>query len=210
MKNHLFYFLFLCLGFNSCQQESSQHKAVETSNEKISSSESIKTQVQNACDQDAKIYPPSPFPTLLEKLTTSPYQYLTKSLHPIPIEESSLFIGIKRANIRLQNKNEKTLEPLQLEGLRGIQIAFIKGKLSISPNTYPRANIEEWEFQSPACVEQLLTYINDLKKRTPWDVISKSPMDYWQLENRLYFLVPGGFYMLEEAKEIQKILQGIK
>lgn len=210
MKNHLFYFLLVCFGFSSCQQESSQNKGVETTNEKSSKSEAIKIPPQNACTQDAKIYPPSPFPTLLEKLATSPYQYLTQSLAPIPVERSLLFIGIKQANTRLQSKNKKPLEVLQLEGLRGIQNAFIKGQIPMSSNTYPRATIEEWEFQSPACVEKILTYIDDLKKRTPWDVISKSPMEYWPLENRLYFLVPGGFYMLEEAKEIQKILQEVE
>ncbi len=203
------YFLFLVafLIFSACHQEPKAKDEIEKTTLENRTLDPSPKALEVSCDQEAKIYPPSPFPSLLKKLSTSPYQYEVKSIDTIAQENTLLAKGIRQANNRLKYKKEATLAALSLEGLRGIKKAFVKGKVAITPNTYPRATIEEWEFQSPTCVEKILTYIKSIQQKTSWDIISKSPMDYWQMDNRLYFLVPGGFYMLEEAKALQKTLQ---
>ena len=98
------------------------------------------------------------------------------------------------------------IDSINTQGILRVHQSFIKGKKAMSGNTYPRADLEEWEFKTIACATTLMEDIEKIKTQVPWDVISKSPLSFWQKANKVYFLIPGGFYMMEEVSVLKKTL----
>lgn len=147
------------------------------------------------------------------RLKTLEHQYQLKSLGALTPKQSMIFGSIQRIQ-KLNDSLSKKINIAQFEkDLHQIQKAFVKGAKPMYPNdnTYPRAHIEEYIFKTPKAAK---TVYNVLKKSISdsrlWAPVTKSPHDLFLEENRMYFMVSGGFYMMEIYKDIaEKIKEAI-
>lgn len=147
-------------------------------------------------------YLESRFEEVLQSLADMPYKYELLSQEEVEIENTYL---INR--IRFLNGLKRNYPLVPVQGLKTVKQAKIKGKLSMRSgggSLYPRAELEEWIFTSKRCMEEALEVLQQIEFREGKfdDVISKSPMTYWVKENKIYFLTPGGFYMLDEGEKL--------
>ncbi|MFK7809817.1 MAG: hypothetical protein AB8F74_18565 [Saprospiraceae bacterium] len=119
--------------------------------------------------------------------------------------KTNLNIYVKSAN-EMEKYNVDTID---MTGVNVIKRIFIKGTQPTKEggDTYPRADIENWECKDEATAKAKVKAINKLKKSIPWDVISKSPITYWQDGRSVYLLTPGGMYMLNEVPKIKGFLE---
>lgn len=131
--------------------------------------------------------------------------YQLKNFKELPPEQTNM-----NGYIRLANKGGKYNAALiDMSGVRIIRRAFIKGIKPTKPggDTYNRADIEAWECTDEQTAKGKIEAFDALKKEIPWDVVSKSPITYWRDGSQVLFIVPGGFYMLDEVPKIQKFLE---
>lgn len=159
------------------------------------------------CAKTTKQYPPSRFTQAIKNLANSPYKYKILTLEEVPKKKTLLNSRMAFINRIRTKRKEPIVDTLTMNGIVTMRQARIRGTVSMGEQTFPRAEVEEWEFRSEACVAEALGTITRIRHLIPWDRVSKSPMDYWQIRNKLYFLVPGGFYMLEEAAALQEGLK---
>lgn len=146
---------------------------------------------------------PSNFKAALESLSTLKYQYAIKDLEEVEASRALVISSIKRLNPYKERQKKPLIPEIPTKDIKTVQKAFVKGEKEISKNTYPRAGIEEWEFKSIEGAEKVELLIDKIKKEYHWDEISKSPITYWRMDNKIYFVTPGGFFMLKESGVIQ-------
>ena len=211
MKYALF---FLCaFAFFACKQNTDSAVNSKSNNTTTSSTQTPPPQKETSATQPpAK--PPieavsenqlkvNAFKAALVQMSKIGYQL--KQFKELPPEKSNF-----NAAVRFANRLDKyDAEPVDMSGVRLIRTAFIKG---IHPtkkggNLYPRADIEMWECKDEATAKEKIVAIEALKKAIPWDVVSKSPITYWRDGHRVFFITPGGFYMLDEVPRIKGFLE---
>lgn len=159
------------------------------------------------CGATNKKYPASRFNEAIHNLANSPYKYKVLSLEEVPKKLTLLNSRMMFLNRIRTKRKEPIIDTLTMNGIVTMRQARIRGTVAVSGNTFPRAEVEEWEFRSEECVAEALGTITRIRHLIPWDKVSKTPMEYWQKGNKLFFLVPGGFYMLDEAAALQEILK---
>lgn len=130
--------------------------------------------------------------------------YELKNFKNRPPEKTNMNLNINAANAG--GKYNAAL--IDMTNVKKVEQAFIKGTkpMKAGGDTYPRANIEFWECVDEKTAKEKIKAIDALKKEIPWDVISKSPITYWQKENMLFFVTPGGMYMLDEIPKLRKFI----
>lgn len=114
---------------------------------------------------------------------------------------------IRRLNVLFKKSGKALIDTISTEELQQVRHAFVKSSRPLSPRLYPRAHIESWEFSSQAAAQQALQQLDALKNGHAWTQISKSPISYFQKQNEIMLIVPGGFYMLKEVPQIVQFLQ---
>ena len=213
------YFLpLLLVSFFSCTTDSTPAPDSQTEQEKstpeptttnTTSSEKTTPAPEKACwEINPSDRLESNFNTALEGLKGLDYQYDLKKLESRPVEQAYVLQRIPVVNkFPKRVKNNDLVEAIPHTGIAKVNYAFIKGQKAMSGNLYPRAEIEEWIFKSETCATEVAEILDRIQNNGhQWEHISKSPISTWQQENRIYFLTPGGFYMLSEVKVIQEKL----
>lgn len=215
MKDFFVILVITTLLFSGCGTGSSEPKTIEqsTTQDQSKASSNSKSTAPNEnedsppCWETSEQYPASKFAEGLSNLKDFKYKYEVKRLEEVGKNQTLLNKGLNFINSIRRKRKEPIVDTLTMNGIVTMRQAMVKGTLPLGGNTYPRVEIEEWEFKSEACVEEALGTIARIRLLIPWDRISKSPLEYWHKGNKLYFLVPGGFNMINEGKFIQSYLQ---
>ncbi|MEO1485251.1 MAG: hypothetical protein AAFU57_05870 [Bacteroidota bacterium] len=145
------------------------------------------------------------FKTVVKEMTTISYDL--KEFEKLTPEDNFLNKRIPVVNRYLKHRNEALEEFLDIAKIKKVERAKVKSKEALQSNLYPRATLEYWECYSENDALDLLARIEVIKERGPWDVVSKSPITYFQKDNFLVFITPGGFYMLDLVPEIETFLK---
>lgn len=145
----------------------------------------------------------------VERLSKLEHQYMLKQIGRIEIEKSRLIAGLERRS------NEDTNRPEEVKGINIEEIksrvyetrqAMLKAAKTITPNgnTYPRATIEEYIFNSIDGASRTFELLMKWKENEKdWIMIAKEPHSLFLEDNRLYFISSGGWYMMNMYKEIE-------
>lgn len=100
----------------------------------------------------------------------------------------------------------KYIKPVTFEGLTAIKQYFVVANYEVQERTYPRANIFEWGFSSSENAEKGVARLSRLTE-DEWFYISKTPITWWRKNHNIYFIDPGGFFVLTEVPKIEKALK---
>lgn len=149
------------------------------------------------------------FEKTLNDLNELKFKYTVKSYQQIPIDEA---IVIKRVRQLIDSETfrDNQIDTIDTRGITNIMQANIKGK---STGFRPRAVVEEWDFVSEQCAMEMdanLTALKQVEKGKIWMNISKSPITFWRKMDKVYFIQPGGFYMLGEVQNIRAGIEGLE
>lgn len=122
------------------------------------------------------------------------------------LSESDLIVGLKRliaSNNKVDKLNKYNLKENFNSSITQTNFSLIKGQKELSDNLYARAKIEEYVFTSERCAiiffERINSYVSNERL---WYELYKAPSSIHREENRLYFILSGGWYMKPFYKEI--------
>lgn len=141
------------------------------------------------------------------KLERSKYNFKTKSSNgsvmALPFYNMEVIMGRAPEDQKLlvQNIEKQVLHH---------KVIFIKGAVKISSDSYPRANIHEYIFQTDSIAQVNLKKLMELKNKNPalWEmrINRKCPSLFIHNNNRIYHVITGGWFMMGMEKEIAAIL----
>ena len=97
------------------------------------------------------------------------------------------------------------LDTINANGIKKIEVYFIKGKKEILPKTYGRARLEQWTIKDSLEAKKIIKSLSTLNLEYT-ERICKSPWTFWQKENKIYFIITGGTYMMDELSKIKSTL----
>lgn len=122
------------------------------------------------------------------------------------IAESNLIMGLKQL-IKSRNKYEAQFKYNLIENFESsitqTNFSSVKGEKELSDKLFVRARIEEYIFTSESCATKFLETINKfVSNESLWYDLNKAPNSIYLEENRIYFIVSGGWYMKSFYKEI--------
>lgn len=100
----------------------------------------------------------------------------------------------------------KYIKPVTFEGLTAIKQYLVVANYEVQERMYPRANIFEWGFSSSENAEKGVVQLSRLTEND-WFYISKTPITWWRKDHNIYFICPGGFFVLTEVPKIEKALK---
>lgn len=133
--------------------------------------------------------------------------YALKAYTEKEASENFLNARIQTLNTYRKMSNKPLIKVIDQSKIDQVFFGRIKGKEEMGKNLFPRAEIEIWACGSQSEAEALSQEIERVKKEAGWDEISKSPITYWQQDNWIVFITPGGFYMLDKVGEIEDYLR---
>lgn len=145
------------------------------------------------------------FKTVVEGMTE--ITYALKEFEELTAKDNFLNKRISVVNSYLEHRGQDLEALLDVSKIKTVQRAKVKSSKLLGSNLYPRATLEYWECHTEQDASDLLGRIETIKERGPWDVVSKSPITYFQKDNSLVFITPGGFYMLDLVPEIETFLK---
>jgi len=169
-----------------------------------SSSRSQKIDLDFICKNTKTTIRSSRLKNKITKLSKLESNYQQTKNGKIEIDQSNL---IKRF-VKFINHLDTTTNNINFtenfkKSIVEINYSHIKGTNEISSNLYPRAKLEEYIFTSEECAENFINNLNKiLKNDTDWYNVEKSPSSIYQEENRVYFIISGGWFMKSIYKEI--------
>lgn len=198
-----FFFAFLLLLFFACKEKVNSIPEKEQAPKVLKDSieqhlNSHESEPQKTVDLSSKLA------EKVARLSQLEHNYQLKNLDTVSANKTMLLRSLKY----LKNLNDtlvKAIDLTKFDEVHEFQKAFLKGKKPMYPddNTYPRVHIEEYIFKTSEAAQK--TYDMLVASKTDgrlWMYISKSPHDFFLEENRIYFVVSGGFYMMEIYKDI--------
>ncbi|MEL6974544.1 MAG: hypothetical protein AAGL29_04020 [Bacteroidota bacterium] len=192
--------LVCVVALGSCKQpEKTQKQNLENYEKVIKPSDTL------VIAQDTKEFKDKTFKAVVGEMTAISY-HLKKFEHLTP-EDNFLNARIPVVNSYLEHRGEVLEKPIDVSKIKFVQRAKVKSDVLLGSNLYPRASLEYWECHSEKDAKDLLSRIEIIKERGPWDVVSKSPITYFQKDDFLVFITPGGFYMLDLVPEIETFLK---
>ena len=81
---------------------------------------------------------------------------------------------------------------------------FIKGVKDLGGKLYARAVIEEVIFNSDLCAEQVFNFLNKIRVGNhTWEDFDKAPNSIFIIDNKIYYVGTGGWYMMDFYKKIE-------
>jgi len=206
-------FIAVILTFTSCHQEAKKdetisEKNVENSNVRIPESNLI----EFTCKIDEASKPASKLLALASSLSELENNYQIKSSEEGNISNSIVLSGLRRLKDQRSLKRSKNYEIVNFEELTNsissIKFCNIKGTKDLGGRTYARAKIEEFIFKSSDCAINAFDIINEIKSNGYiWEEINKSPSSAFRLENRIYYISSGGWFMMDFYDEIANKMQ---
>lgn len=141
------------------------------------------------------------------KLERSKYNFKIKSRNgsvmALPFYDMEVIMG------RAPEDQKQLVQNIEKQVLNH-KVIFIKGAIKISNDSYPRANIHEYIFQTDSIAQVNLKKLMELKNqnRELWEmrINRKCPSLFIQNDNRIYHIITGGHFMMGMEKEIAAIL----
>jgi len=131
--------------------------------------------------------------------------YHLKEFDTIIGDETLLNTSIIRLKTQGTYRNIDKIDVVNVSNVEMFYSAGIERETAIG-SFIPRAYLECWECKDEQSASEILADIDYIKENFYWDVISKSPITYWQQGERLLFVVPAGFYMLDEVPVIKDFI----
>ncbi len=207
-QKSLIYLIIVCSSIISCKKEIDSLS--KNNKEEKTSIENVDTIKKKDITFDGKITQTSLELDLESRLefkakSLSKLNYIIKKIEIIETKRTRLISGLERL-YKSEKLKQQEIENLIFES----HSAFLKGTLVINEdkNTYPRVNVEEHIFKDKKSAKEAFIFLNDLKKiNSIWYNISKEPSSLFLEENRLYFVISGGWYMMDIYKEVEKELK---
>ena len=130
------------------------------------------------------------------------------TLKPVKPEVKDNWYNLRVGSINTNNPIDGTILPKVNEGtIKSIDIYYIKGKKDLGGKLFGRAELQQWTFGSAKQAAEALLTIESTSKILR-ERIQKSPWAVWQKDNKLYFMILGGHYML--GAEYDKVLKWFK
>ncbi|MEO0506755.1 MAG: hypothetical protein AAF090_11435 [Bacteroidota bacterium] len=154
---------------------------------------------------NANLFQENTFEAVVGQMTEISYDL--NKFEKLTPEDNFLNKRIPVVNRYLKHRNEALEAPLDVSKIKKVERAKVKSTVSLQSNLYPRATLEYWKCHNEKDALDLLARIEVIKERGPWDVVSKSPITYFQKDDFLVFITPGGFYMLDLVPEIEIFLK---
>ena len=106
------------------------------------------------------------------------------------------------------NTIKVNIKPINLDSLVTSKKCFVVANYEVQKDMYPRTAIYEWTFSSSTYAELVGQQLKNLNE-TEWFFISKTPITWWIDKNRIYFIVPSGFFVLSEVPKIENQMKKI-
>lgn len=154
------------------------------------------------CKIDAKSNNESKLLELAETLSELENNYQIKSSKKISLSNSIVLNGL-RGNNRKGNFEIVNFSEI-VNSIEKIQSCSIKGTKNLGGDTYARAKIEELIFKSEDCAIEAYQIINKIKSSGfIWEEIDKSPNSVFRIENKIYYISLGGWFMMDFYDEIE-------
>lgn len=151
----------------------------------------------------------------VKRLSKLKYNYILKKIDTLEIHKSTLIRGLdwlcESEHLFYNEIDNLNIENFKSEIYRS-NSAFLKGTIAVGPveNTYPRVTIEEYIFKNKKSATKAFNFLNSIKKINHiWYKVSKAPNSLFLEENRLYFIISGGWYMMDIHQEIGEELKKV-
>lgn len=190
MKNILFISLLIFIACTT-QEENAQQQMFDDSEK----SDTLVIEVEE---------PKVTFRMALDSLVNLKYQYEVKEFREIPIDSASVIYRVNRTIGWANRDSEELIDSVPINDLKTVQYAFLKGKQSM------RTVIEEWNFSNKEAPKIVVDYLEYYEKEdfngAYLHISSKSPFEYFQLENKLYIINTAGNYMYGEDRVLKVAL----
>uniref|UniRef100_UPI00404A7E01 hypothetical protein n=1 Tax=Flavobacterium sp. TaxID=239 RepID=UPI00404A7E01 len=207
---YLIIFIIPLLVMVSCRKEQSQAEPLPK--EQLleeSTRKSVRNTIVFDCKIDVDSKDESKLLALVASLSELDNNYQIKSSEKGSVSNSIILNGLKRlGDLRLNNRKEQfeIVNFAQMtNSIKQIQFCYIKGTKDLGGQTYARAKIEELTFKSESCAIEAYQIIEKIKNTGfIWEDIDKSPSSVFIIENRIYYVSSGGWFMMDFYDEIEK------
>ena len=199
--NRILIILIFCIAIYSCNN-ASPNKVID----KVFQSTVKKIEIDLSCPSQNSNKGVSKLDSKVEALYNLENNYAQVEEGKFKLHESSLLSGLKRL-IENKNRIDDTVEYVLVENfdssISNLNFSFIKGRKNLGNKLYARARIEEYIFTSESCAVKFIDNINKyVYNENVWFDLNKSPSSIYQEENRVYFVISGGWYMKPFYDEI--------
>lgn len=146
--------------------------------------------------------------TDIDYYLTDGQNHRQNALKPVKPAVKDNWYNLRVGPINTNNPIDGTVLPKVDEStIKSIDIYYIKGNKDLGRKFYGRAELQQWTFGSAKQAAEALTAIESTSKMLR-DRLQKSPWAVWRNDNKLYFMISGGHYML--GQEYNNILTWFK
>ncbi|PWH83360.1 hypothetical protein DIS18_02060 [Algibacter marinivivus] len=205
----IIYSLLIICFFFSCKKEIKQENNIHLNNEEnIISDQNLIISVEK---ENFESY----LGIKVKRLSKLKYNYILKRIDTLEIHKSTLISGLEwlcKSEQLIHNKIDNLdIEDFKSEIYRS-NFAFLKGTVTINSggNTYPRIKVEEYIFKSKKSATEAFNFLSNIKKiDNIWFRVSKAPNLLFLEENRIYYIISGGWYMMDIYREIGEELKKV-
>ncbi len=205
--------LLLFIGITSCQNESKPDPTVQTTPKKQSATEIKQAKKDQAFDiyckdVDPKFRKESELVPMLNKLSKLENKYKIVKTEKPDIRSTDLY----RAFRRLPKSKAGEFQNKHLDRLNS-QIATIKtcsivGQKDLDKKLFAGADVTEYIFKSRKCAKRISDYLEGVRTtEASWEVVDKVPNSFFRIDNKLYYVRTGGWYMRGFYQEIEQTMK---
>jgi len=194
--------LFLLIFLFSC----SDRKPISTTKNTKTTSLKEEVVIDFTCENKQTGFEQSELDLRIKNLGSLENKYKQTKKGKFTVKESNLISGIERF-VKGKNRTDKSIEYTINADYESIisemNFSLIKGEKNLNENLYARARIEEYIFYSKECASNFAQNLNQIVENdNQWYEINKSPNSIYQSNNKIYFIVSGGWYMKPFYEEI--------
>lgn len=124
-----------------------------------------------------------------------------KHYQVLDIKDNFLSKEILRINHFNKIVDKPSIKEIRILDIVKVERAFIKGTKDLGNRTFERADVECWQLKSMDSTVSVIGQIQRIESCC-WNQISKSPISYFRIDDKILFIKSGGFYMLDRVQAI--------
>ena len=212
MKINQILFLLLIL-LSSCKSESKVETTQKTSPQQHTQTAEARQEKSKEFDIYCKDVDPnfrkeSELVGMLNKLTKLENKYKIVKTKKIDIRSSDLYRAFRRLpQSKVVDFNIKRLD--RLKGLIAeMKTCSIVGQKDLDKKLFAKADVTEYIFKSRTCAKKIADYLETVKAtESAWEVVDKVPTSLFRVDNKIYYVRTGGWYMKDFYQEIEQTMK---
>ncbi len=209
----IYFFSILLFALSSCQPSSGDTEKT-TAEEKQAATTPVKEvkQVSIKCTSaEATTEPASEIEERVKKLSKLKDNYELKEIGVVPTNTSGFYSVFQSINnLDFTRKQLEITDPDELTNMvEKTTYCFVKGTLDHGDKMYARASIEEYLFKSEACATQFEKHLETIQATSHLsEFFGKAPYSIFRIDDKIYYIVSGGFYMEDYHDLIGNAMRG--